>query len=89
MEEKFDGYRVGDITYCVPPKATTCFPVVVVSVGREFLDVQPLESKVSESVSPGFAAEESSRRFLYPHLPNMLVSAGATSASSILNESQA
>ena len=71
MFYEFGGYHVGDITYCVVPDSTTCFPVVVAAVGKNFLDVQPLEHTISESVSPGFATDKTNRRFHHPHLPKM------------------
>lgn len=69
--EEFEGYRTGDVTYCVDPTTNAFFPVRVVNVARQFLDVEPVDPELADRVSPEFKAEESNRRFASPRLPPM------------------
>jgi hypothetical protein len=69
MADDFEGYRVGDITYCVDPETKGLFPVRVVRIGRAFLDVESLDDELTEAVAPRFATGKENRRFLRPRLP--------------------
>jgi hypothetical protein len=65
----FDGYRVGDLTYCVDPATQEFFPVRVVKVGKSFLDVEALDDDLTAAVAAEFIAEKANRRFVRPRLP--------------------
>lgn len=65
----FEGYREGDITYCVDPATDEFFPVRVVKIGRKFADVESLNSDLTTQVAPEFDTEKTNRRFLRPKLP--------------------
>lgn len=69
MVDEFEGYRIGDITYCIEPHTNEFFPVRVVRIGRSFLDVVPLDNASAAAVSPEFATETKNRRFVRPRLP--------------------
>jgi len=69
MADDFDGYRTGDITYCVVPSTTDCFPVRVEKVGKNFLETSPLDQDSARAVSSEFTAAQSNRRFYRPKLP--------------------
>ena len=69
MPDDFDGYRVGDLTYCVDPATQEFFAVRVVKVGRAFLDVENLDGELTADVAAEFATEERNRRFVRPRLP--------------------
>ena len=64
----FDGYRNGDITYCVDPATHHFFPVRVVKIGRKFADVESLNSALTVEVAPDFDSEKRHRRFVRPEL---------------------
>ncbi len=70
MADKFEGYCVGDITYCIDPKTSDFFPVRVVKVGGRFLDVVTLNDEHALALAPEFSAEKKNRRFMRPKLPN-------------------
>ena len=70
MADDFEGYRTGDITYCVDPKTQEIFPVRVVKIGRRFLDVESLDDELAEAVAPEFGADRKNRRFVRPRLPS-------------------
>lgn len=69
VTEEFEGYRLGDVTYCVDPATNDFFPVRVIHVGRGFLDVEAIDPELSDSVSPEFRTEKANRRFVRPRLP--------------------
>jgi hypothetical protein len=69
MADEFEGYREGDITYCLIPNTTTCFPVRVEKVGKDFLDVVAIDEEMSKAASPEFAGTKANRRFHRPELP--------------------
>jgi hypothetical protein len=69
MADDFEGYRVGDITYCVDPETEGFFPVRVVRLGRAFLDVESLDDDLAEAVAAHFATGKENRRFVRPRLP--------------------
>ena len=68
MADDFEGYRVGDVTYSVRPDSTVCFPVRVTKVGKQFLDVEPLDATLADEVSPEFRQTSANRRFERPVL---------------------
>jgi hypothetical protein len=67
--DDLEGYRQGDITYCVDPATDEFFPVRVVKIGRQFADVESLNSDLTTQVSPEFDSEQKNRRFLRLRLP--------------------
>lgn len=69
MADIFEGYCLGDITYCIDPGTNAFFPVKIVKVGRKFLDVVALDSELAALVSPEFHLDPKNRRFLRPKLP--------------------
>lgn len=69
MADKFEGYCLDDLTYCIEPQANVFFPVRVVKVGRKFLDVVPFHEQLASTIAPEFHAEKMNRRFLRPKLP--------------------
>lgn len=70
MADVFEGYRAGDVTYCVDPGAAGFFPVRVVKVGKRFLDVESLDDEFAEAVAPEFGTDRKNRRFVRPRLPS-------------------
>ncbi len=68
--DDFEGYREGDITYCVDPGSDDFFPVRVVKIGRKFAEVESLNSDLTTPVAPEFDAEKKNRRFVRPKLPS-------------------
>ncbi|MCC2672303.1 MAG: hypothetical protein K0Q72_4775 [Armatimonadetes bacterium] len=69
MNEEFDGYRPGDVTYCVLPDSELFFPVRVSRITRSYLEVIPLHERGGEDISPTFEAGVENRRFRRPKLP--------------------
>ena len=69
VPDKFEGYREGDITYCVDPATDDFFPVRVVKIARQFADVESLNPELTMRVAPKFDAEKTNRRFVRPKLP--------------------
>jgi hypothetical protein len=67
--DDFEGYREGDITYCVDPASDDFFPVRIVKIGRKFADVESLNADLTSKVAPEFDAEKKNRRFELPKLP--------------------
>jgi hypothetical protein len=67
--DDFEGYRDGDITYCVDPATDEFFPVRVVKIGRNFVDVESLNTILTTRVAPEFDSDKENRRFLRPKLP--------------------
>jgi len=67
--DSFEGYREGDITYCVDPASGHFFPVRVVKIGRKFVDVESLSCELTKQVAPEFDAAGKNRRFVRPKLP--------------------
>ena len=82
MVEEFEGYREGDITYCVDPASDEFFPVRVVTIGRNFVDVESLRPELTMRIAPGFDAEAENRRFVRPKSRPPLVSGDAMSERS-------
>jgi hypothetical protein len=70
MSDDFEGYREGDITYCVDPKTHEFFPVRVVKIGRRFLDVESLDDELADAVATEFRMDRKNRRFVRPRLPS-------------------
>ncbi|MGV3719459.1 MAG: hypothetical protein ACO1SX_01005 [Actinomycetota bacterium] len=70
MADEFEGYRVGDITYCLVVDTTDCFPVRIAKVGQRFLDAVPLHEDPSDAEAPEFRALQANRRFQRPKLPS-------------------
>ncbi len=68
-DEVFEGYRVGDITYCVVSKSEKFFPVKVIRLGFNVIEVEPLSSEICRSVCETFLEERLSRCFHSPSLP--------------------
>jgi hypothetical protein len=68
-DEECEGYRVGDITYCVVPETDEIFPVRVVRLGFNVVEVEPLDPGYCETVCEPFTREEINRCFRPPHLP--------------------
>jgi hypothetical protein len=71
MVDKFEGYCIDDMTYCIDPKTNDFFPVRVVKVRREFLDVVAIDDELALTIAPEFNAEKKNRRFIRPKLPNV------------------
>ncbi len=69
MFDDFEGYREGDITYCVDPASDDFFPVRIVKIGRKFADVESLNADLTSKVAPEFDTEKKNRRFARPKLP--------------------
>lgn len=67
--EEFEGYRAGDVTYCVDPRTDELFPVVVVKVGRNFLDAASYNVNLTAAVTADFEGDPKNRRFVRPRLP--------------------
>lgn len=67
--DEFDGYRVGDVTYCVEPRTDALFPVVIVKVGRRFVDAASYNVNLTAAVTVEFEEHPKNRRFLRPPLP--------------------
>lgn len=67
--DDFEGYREGDITYCVDPANDEFFPVIVVKIGRQFVDVESLNAELTTPVASEFDNHRENRRFLRPKLP--------------------
>jgi hypothetical protein len=67
--DEFEGYREGDITYCVDPTTDEFFPVRVVKIGSKFVDVESFNPNLTVQVAPEFDSEKMNRRFLLPKLP--------------------
>jgi hypothetical protein len=70
MADEFEGYTVGDITYCVDPASDNCFPVRIVKIGRKFADVESISPQLTNEVTTAFDADKKNRRFLRPKLPS-------------------
>lgn len=68
--DDFEGYRAGDITYCVDPASDEFFPVRIVKIGRRFADTESLDAELTARVAPDFDAERKNRRFVRPKLPS-------------------
>lgn len=69
MEQEFEGYRVGDVTYCVLAGSAECFPVRVVKVGKQFLDIVPFHDEAAEGDAVELGRTRADRRFQRPALP--------------------
>jgi hypothetical protein len=67
--DDFEGYRESDVTYCVDPATDEFFPVTVVKIGRQFVDVESRNADLTREVAPEFDNEQKNRRFLRPRLP--------------------
>jgi len=67
--QQFEGYRAGDITYCVDPGTAAFFPVRVTQIGCGFATVESLRAEASAAVCSEFDADASNRRFVRPALP--------------------
>jgi len=67
--EDFEGYREGDITYCVDPSSDDFFPVRVVKIGRKFADVESVNTDLTTQVTADFDAHRKNRRFVRPRFP--------------------
>lgn len=70
-DEEFEGYRIGDITYCVVPNKEEIFPVRVVRLGFNVIEVEPLDAALGEAVCKSFSQERTNRCFRSPRLPNV------------------
>lgn len=68
--DEFEGYRAGDVTYCVDPKTDCFFPVRVARIGKGWLEVVSLNDALTDAVAPDFGSERANRRFVRPLLPN-------------------
>lgn len=69
MESEFEGYRVGDVTYCVIAGSTECFPVRVIKVGKRFLEIAPFDDELCGGASVELGSTAADRRFQRPRLP--------------------
>lgn len=70
MPDIFEGYSLNDITYCLDAKTNEFFPVRVVKVGRNFLDVVAHNDEQAGRIAPEFLTDKKNRRFLRPKLPS-------------------
>lgn len=68
MQDNFEGYINGEITYCVDPANDEFFPVRVVAIGRKFVDVESIDAELTKRVAPQFDADQKNRRFVRPKL---------------------
>lgn len=68
-DEEFEGYRVGDITYCIVSNAEAFFPVRVIRLGFNVIEVEALSAEISRSVCETFLEERLNRCFQSPSLP--------------------
>lgn len=69
-DEKFEGYRVGDITYCVIYQTEIFFPVRVIRLGFNVIEVEPLSETICRDVCESFLGERLNRCFLSTNLPS-------------------
>lgn len=67
-DEEFEGYRVGDITYCVVRQTEDFFPVKVIRLGFNVIEVEAL-SDVCRDVCEAFLEARLNRCFQSPSLP--------------------
>ncbi len=68
-DEEFEGYRVGDITYCIVRETEDFFPVKVVRLGFNVIEVEALSTEICRDVCETFLDERLNRCFQSPSLP--------------------
>ncbi len=68
-DEEFEGYRVSDITYCIVRKTEDFFPVKVVRLGFNVIEVEALSTDVCRVACETFFEERLNRCFQSPSLP--------------------
>jgi hypothetical protein len=68
-DEEFEGYRVGDITYCVVRQTEEFFPVRVVRLGFNVIEVAAIAPEMCRNVCETFLEERLNRCFQSPSLP--------------------
>jgi hypothetical protein len=69
VDEEFEGYRVGDITYCVVRQTENFFPVKVVRLGFNVIEVEAFSADLCNAVCPSFQEQRLNRCFQSPSLP--------------------
>jgi len=67
--EESEGYRTGDITYCIFPDADEIFPVRVIRLGFNAIEVEPLDTNLCEAICEAFTQDRANRCFSAPRLP--------------------
>ena len=68
-DEEFEGYRVGDITYCIAPRTDNLFPVRVVRLGFNVIEVEALFTNILGDACETFLEDRLNRCFQSPRLP--------------------
>jgi hypothetical protein len=69
VDEEFEGYRVGDITYCIVRQTEDFFPVKVVRLGFNVIEVEALSIDSCRNACVTFLEERLNRCFQSPSLP--------------------
>lgn len=68
-DEEFEGYRVGDITYCIIRQTDDFFPVKIVRLGFNLIEAEALSTEICRDVCETFLEERLNRCFQTPSLP--------------------
>jgi len=68
-DEESEGYRIGDITYCIIPDTNEIFPVRVIRLGFNLIEVESLDTKLCEAICETFMQNSANRCFNAPRLP--------------------
>ncbi len=76
---EFEGLRVGDITYCINPTTDAFFPVKVIRLGFNVIEVDALDEETCRLASDSFLAARRNRCFQVPKMPGLQDSAELTS----------
>ncbi len=69
VDEEFEGYRVGDITYCIVRQTESIFPVKVVRLGFNVIEVEGLSIDICRNACEPFLEDRLNRCFQSPGLP--------------------
>ncbi len=69
VDEEFEGYRAGDITYCIDPRAENLFPVRVIRLGFNVIEVEALFANILMDTCETFLEDRLNRCFQSPRLP--------------------
>ncbi len=67
--EEFEGYRVGDLTYCVVYQTGDFFPVRVIRLGFNVIEVEAISEDLCRHVCKEFLDDRLNRCFQAPILP--------------------
>ncbi|TWT29797.1 hypothetical protein KOR42_55000 [Thalassoglobus neptunius] len=70
-DEEFEGYHVGDITYCIVCQTEDFFPVKVVRLGFNVIEVEAHSTDICRDVCEMFLEERLNRCFQSPTLPSV------------------